>query len=419
MRIGLFTDSYRPSTNGIVTVIDTTKQHLEELGHEVFVLCPANNFIKDNSLEEDDHVIRLPAVKGVFFDDYRTSVFFPPRILSRIKKLKLDVIHFFTPGQIGLLAVYAGRKTGAVTVAQHSTDVYEYIDHYPMAVPGVFLLASAIPMTIKLDAGQRKRFAAMYRPTIKGKWSRNMIEGAVTLIYGGCDAAVVLSRKSLKQIKSWKGGDKVNLQLIPTGIDAIPPASEKEIAEFRKRWNISPKAELVTYIGRLGSEKNLDILIPTIERVLLKRPNAHLLFVGDFEYREHLEASAFMSSAYDRITFTGMLPRDTLGSAYGASDVFVFPSVTDTQGLVLHEAAHAGLPIVAIDREVTEVVRHGQNGFIARDSARDLSLKIVTILSDDELKAKFSKVSKELAMQYGARHQVEVLVKLYEDLLKK
>lgn len=417
MRIGLFTDSYRPSTNGIVTVIDTTKQHLEELGHEVFVFCPANNILRDD--EEDEHIIRLPAIKGIFFDDYRTSVFFPPRVLRDIRKLKLDIIQFYTPGQLGLLAVYAGRKTGVVTIAQHSTDVYQYIDHYPMAVPGVFLLASAIPMTLKLNSAQRKRFVSMYKPTIKGKWSRNMIEGAATLIYSSCDAAIVLSRKSLKQIRSWKGGDKVNLQLIPTGIDALPEASAKEIAKFRSRWGIKPGDEVVTYIGRLGSEKNLDILIPTIEHVLEKRPNARLLFVGDFEHREHLEASAFMSSAYERITFTGMLPRDTLGAAYGVSDVFVFPSMTDTQGLVLHEAAHAGLPIVAIDKDVTEVVHDGENGFIAKDSARDLSSKIIKILSNPDLKKKFARKSKEYAIQYGARRQVEVLVQLYKDLLKK
>src|SRR5690606_9401337 len=111
--------------------------------------------------------------------------------------------------------------------------------------------------------------------------------------------------------------------------------------------------------------------------------------------------------------------RETLGAAYGASDVFVFPSITDTQGLVLHEAAHAGLPIVAIDKEVTEVVRDGENGFIAKDSAKDLANKIVKVLSSPDLKTEFSRRSKELAIEYGARRQVEVLIQLYKDLLKK
>lgn len=415
MRIGLFTDSYRPSTNGIVTVIDITRKHLEGLGHEVFIFAPAGAIRKD--YVEDANVVRFPAVKGAFFDDYRTSIFFPPQMLRKIKKLDLDVIHFFTPGQVGLMAVYAGRKLDIVTVAQHSTDVYEYIDHYPMAVPGVFLLSSLIPLTVKLDGEQKKQLAKLFMPSSSSrKWGRRMIEGAITMIYGACDATIVLSPKSRNQIELWRESDRINLVLLPTGVDGLPEGTDQDAADFRAQWGIAADDVLVSYIGRLGSEKNLELLIPMIERVLESEPKAKLLFVGDFEFGDELKELARASAAKDRIVFTGMLPRETLGAIYGTSSVFVFPSLTDTQGLVLHEAAHAGLPIVLIDRDLSLVLLDGESGFVADNTPESLAESVVTILGDAQLRERFGARSRELAEGCTELGQTEKLIELYQSL---
>ena len=85
------------------------------------------------------------------------------------------------------------------------------------------------------------------------------------------------------------------------------------------------------------------------------RPKSKLLFVGDFEYRKTLEKMAAETDFADRIIFTGAMPREDLGVAYKVMNVFTFPSLKDTQGWVLHEAAHAGKPIVIIDKGVSEV----------------------------------------------------------------
>jgi 1,2-diacylglycerol 3-alpha-glucosyltransferase len=119
----------------------------------------------------------------------------------------------------------------------------------------------------------------------------------------------------------------------------------------------------------------------------------------------------------DRIVFTGSIKREKLGSAYAAFDIFAFPSLTDTQGWVLHEAAHAGLPIVLIDKKLSEVMRHEENGLHADDSARSIADKINAILSDSEKHAAFSKRSKELAAEFTEREQVAKLIELYKDIL--
>ena len=419
MRIGLFTDTYRPSINGIVYVVDITRKHLESMGHEVFIFCPNEGMIRGRDEEEDDHIIRFRSMKGVFFDDYNLSVFFPAVELRRIKELELDVIQFFTPSQVGLMGVYAAQKTGAVLVAQHSTDLSQYIKHYPAVVPGLLMIALTLPLTFRFHGKDVREMMRLYKPRrVVTDWGQDIVECLIAMIYSRCDAVIALSKKSQTQLDSWRADYWYDVTTIPTGINALRKPTDAQIDAFKNKYGIGKKDEVVLYAGRLSAEKNLDLLIPAIKKVLKKRPNARLLYVGDFDYRETLEQKAAESGVGDRITFTGALPRENLGVAYVSADVFVFPSLTDTQGLVLHEAAHAGLPFVLIDRYVSEVVIDGKNGFVARNNPSHFAECIVQLLEDKKLRTQFGDNSKQLARQFGEYTQTKKLEQIYIDALK-
>ena len=422
MKIGLFTDTYRPSINGIVFVVDSTKKYLEELGHEVYIFCPARSIRPSKTaleFEEDEHIIRFPSIKGAFYDDYDTSLFFPPRVLKRVRELDLDVIHFFTPGQVGLMGVYAAFKTDTPLVAQHCTDLREYVEHYRdgLLLPGLLALIALLPFTVKVDGKDLREIMKLYRPR-RGRveWNIDIVERMVTLVYSKCDAVVALSRKSKAQLESWQHTDNYQypVTLKPDGVTPLPKSTAAERKAFRAQYGIADDDELVTFVGRLGSEKNLAMLIPVIEQVHAVHPKARLLFVGDFEYRETLEELAATSLAPDRITFTGALPREELGKIYETSSVFVFPSLTDTQAWVLHEATHAGLPVVMIDPELSEVVIDNENGYIVPDSVNDFAEAVLRILGDDRLRRAFGKRSRELSAQFTEAGQIKKLEKLYE-----
>lgn len=422
MRIGLFTDTYRPSINGVVFVVESLKKHLEAQGHVVYVFCPARSIRPSKHatmLDEDEHIIRFSSVKGAFFDDYDTSLFFPPRVLAQIKDLDLDVIHFFTPGQVGLMGVYAAYKCDVPLVAQHCTDVYEFVEHYPRVFPGILALSSLSPFIFKSNKDDRKTLAKLYRPRMgRTKWSRDVIEKMITILYSKCDAVIALSRKSQHQLQSWQiEGYQYPVTLMPNGVDAIAKPSNEQVVEFRTQWQIGARDEVFGFVGRLGAEKNLAMLIPVLEQVCQTRPNARLLFVGDFEYRETLEAMANESDYARRITFTGAMPREELGVAYGAMDVFVFPSLTDTQGWVLHEAAHAGLPIVLIDTEVSEVVEAGVNGEYSDNDVDDMAHHIATLLRQKKRREAYGLQSQKKARRYTEKRQVAKLAKVYEQAI--
>ena len=426
MRIGLFTDTYRPSINGIVFVVESLKRELENLGHEVYVFCPAKSMSPSKQAEllnedADSRIIRFPSIKGAFFDDYDTSVFFPPAVQRRIKEMELDMVHVFTPSQIGLVGVKAAKKNNIPLVIQHCTDIYEFVDHYPAVLPGALALAGIVfPMSVKLRGHDLLEIAKLYKPRAGvTKWNKDIIESVITILYSKADAVIALCRKSCKQLKSWQYDDyQYELVLMPNGVNALPRPTKTEVKAFREQWNLAEDDEIFGFVGRLGEEKNLPLLIKSFERhVAKKRPKAKLLFVGDFEYRKTLEEMAAATKYADRIIFTGAMPREKLGLAYSVLDVFAFPSLKDTQGWVLHEAAHAGLPIVLVDKELSEVVQDGVNGFIANDNPTSFGRAIIALLEDANKRQEFGAVSKKLAAKFTESRQVKKLEKLYQELI--
>ncbi len=422
MRIGLFTDTYRPTINGITFVVETLKARLEEAGHEVFVFCPAKTIRPNHKRElitDDDHIIRFPSIPSGFFEDFDISLFFPPRALRQVKEMELDIVHIFTPSQVGLFGINVAVKNNIPFVVQHSTDLYEFVEHYPNVLPGTLALVGVIfPMTIKLKGKDVRQILKLYRPRQAMKWNRQIVEKGMTLLYSKADAVIVLCHKSYDQLKSWQDKNySYDLTLMPNGVDALPRPTETAVDEFRATWGLTKKDEVFGFVGRLGEEKNLPVLIRAFDKVGKARPNAKLMFVGDFEYRETLEEMAANSKYPDRIIFTGAMPREKLGIAYAALDVFAFPSLKDTQGWVLHEAAHARLPIVLIDRGVSEIVKDGENGYYANNNASDVARKIISLLGSPKKRQTFGERSKQFALRFTEKKQVSKLIKLYEELV--
>ncbi len=419
MKIGIFTDTYRPSVNGVVYVIEILRRCFEEEGHEVYIFAPAAGL---NTKSDDDHIIRFPAVPGVIFEESNVSFFFPPTVLKQIKELEFDMFHFMVPGPVGLMAIYAAQKLGKPVVAEYTTDYFEYIDHYPVAALGILALGLALPFTFKVSRSELTGMLRAGRPRIGlGNWGQEVVKNLLTVVHSHCDAVIVHSRKSATQLKSWQtSDDNYPMDIIPTGVNPVKKPAPAELEAIKKQWGIEPTDEVVLNLGRMSSEKNLDLLIPMMEELIKWRPNAKLVFVGDFDYRETLEAHVKSSAAADRIIFVGKIPHEHVNRAYSLAKIFVFPSMSDTQSLTLHEAALAGLPIVMIDETVTEVVKDGINGFFSYpDDPIDMAAKVRTILENPALQKKMSAAGKKNAKKFSEETQAKKILKIYRKILSK
>ena len=421
MKIGLFIDTYHPVDNGIVYVLDFTRECLEQLGHEVFVYCPDEKLINiknRKAKKEDDHVIKLPSLPTMTLDGPRISLFLQNILYKKIKKHNLDAVVFFTPMSMCMMALYTAKKTNAVLIAQHCSDIHQSMDYYPMQIkPSLPLLSVLIPLAMKLNKKQAEQLAKIYIPNTKTSdvWSKRALDTMLSIVYGSCDAVIAVSRKSERQIRGFTKGTKADVRVIPTGVDPLPKTTPKRINELREQLGIAENDEVMVYFGRLGEEKNLKFLFPVLERVLKRRPNAKLLLCGDNEYRKDLEKIAKKSPVAGKIIFMGRYKRADIPAICEISSVYVFPSTYDTQGLTLHEAALGGLPIVMIDGLVTEVVKFGQNGFIVRKSYNDFAGRVIQIFKDKKMAEKFSKNSIEFAKDFTQLGQTKKMADLIEE----
>lgn len=417
MRIGLFSDFYFPSVNGISFVLQITYEQLTKLGHEVYIFAPASN-LRGKEPNDPPYVYRFPAVEGLFFDEQFTSVFFPPSQLRKIKRLELDLIHYFTPGQIGLLGVHAAIKEDIPLVSQYSTDLYQYVEKYPTVLPGTIALSLSTPFFLRMTPRELMKLLTVFKPHYRlTAWHKNIIKKMHVMLHNRSDAVIALSTKMKKQLDSW--GSQTEATLMPTGIDQLPQPSHQDLAEFRRSFGITDDDQVMLYVGRLSKEKNLDLLIDSFEYVAAARPTAKLMMVGDFDYRERLEARAGRSSYADRVIFTGRIERQKLGLAYGIASVFVFPSLTDTQGLVVNEAAAAGLPLVMCDPDVSEVFVPNESGLLAPNSVKGFAEIVGHLLDNPRLRNRLAKGARSNAGRFTEHGQAKRLEKLYIRCIKQ
>lgn len=414
MRIGLFTDSYHPSTNGITVVVDIMRENLEALGHEVYIVAPASG-LRWWKLREHN-VMRFSALKGLFFDESSFTFFFPPKQFKKIKAQNLDAIIVFTPAQIGVLGAYAALRLDIPLVVQYCTDLEEYITAYPAVLPAVLALYSTIPFAVKSRplevAGIFKRLVGKRSPD--RPWLAHSVRVVIGYFHDRSDAVISVSEKVTKLLNEW--GARVPIHTIPTGVDK-GAHNQKRVDNYRKKYNISSDTLVLLSLGRVAKEKNIDLLIDAMPNVLKHYPNTKLLVVGNFNYRIVLEQKVKDMGLQESVVFTGRVPMSERWDMYALSDIFCFPSLTDTQALVVNEAALYSLPIVWCDSGVNELLIDRTTGLKAKNDPHDYANKIIELLNDASTRKRFGKAAQKIALTLSEKNQTQKLLDVVQKLV--
>jgi len=300
MRIGFFTEIYKPVLNGVVVSIESFREQMEALGHEVYVLTPSYMEYEDARVLPY-HSLPLPSRTP-----YRLTI--PLRKGGRAPRL--DVVHAQSPFATGLLALRYARHYGVPLVFTYHTRLVDYSHYLP--VP-----------------------AAIAKPYLV--WvSRTYANWA--------DRVVVPSRPIQSLLESY--GVTRPIEVVPTRV-RLRPGSPADGSAMRSALGIPPSARVLINVGRLAQEKNVGLLLEAFARAS-DPARDHLLLVGDGPLRAPLENLARELGVEGRVLFAGYVQRDRIAACYAASDLFVFTSLTETQGLVVDEAVQAGLPVLAI-----------------------------------------------------------------------
>ena len=291
MRIALFTETFLPKVDGIVTRLRHTIEHLERNGDHVLVIAP------DGGLTEYKGA-KVHGVPGFPLPMYPELKLALPSMGTKdiISEFQPDLIHVVNPAVLGLGGIYYAKTMQIPLVASYHTHLPQYLHHYGLgAIEGVFW------EFLKAAHNQAKLNLCT---------STAMVDELVN--------------HGIQRVDLWQRG--VDTEMFQ------PHLASKQMRSRLSEGN--PDAPLLLYVGRVSAEKQIDEIKPVLEAI----PEARLAIVGDGPNREALEAHF----AGTNTNFVGYLQGLELASAYASADAFIFPSRTETLGLVLLEAMAAG-----------------------------------------------------------------------------
>lgn len=306
------------------------------------------------------------------------------KLFGIARSMRPDAVHISTPGPIGFIGLRAARRLGVPILGTYHTDFPAYIDH-------LFDNPSFTHVTTAYMRFFYKRLTTIF--TRSADYAEALVDLGV-------------ERSRLERLLPGIRTTAFSATYCERAADGQGP---------RAFWNgytrigVDPDAVKVLYVGRVSVEKNLPLLTeiwPRVSRACAdKGVRAQLLVIGDGPYRERMEQALTPHGA----VMLGFKHGDELSALYACSDLFVFPSLTDTLGQVVMEAQCAGLPVVVSDRGgPSEVVDDQVTGYVCpHDNSGAWVDRLVLLASDPDLRARMSSAGRAKIEPMTFEHSFE------------
>ena len=359
MRIGLFTNNYLPFCGGVTISVETLRRGLEGRGHEVWTFAPRF----PGAREDDPGVVRFPSIPAATYPEFALAVPWSPRIGRQVRNLDLDVFHAHHPFLLGPAARRLARRCARPLVFTYHTRYEKYAHYVPLTRPLVEAAA------LRLSTGFAARADAVIAPSAL---IRDQLRGR---------------------------GVTAPIAVVPTGVDLVRFRPSEQVAA-RHALGLGGDGPRVLYVGRLDREKSVDRVLLAFDRVAGTLGGARLWVVGQGKEAEPLRRLAAGLGAGSRVHFAGVRAHESLAAWYQAADLFLFASETETQGLVLAEAAACGLPAVAVSAPgCDEVVRDGETGILTKGDPAALAEAVIGLLLDGDRRRAMGARARQVAEQ--------------------
>lgn len=337
MRIAIFTETYLPQINGVVTHIKILKEGLEALGHTVLIVTADSkahtHYLKDN-------VLHCPAhnLKRIYNLDLASPV--SRTRLKYLREFRPDIIHVHNEFSIGLSGMAIAKILKVPLVYTLHTMYDDYI-YYIAPKP-------LIPLTKKLS----HRYFRMFPQ----------------------NAAVVTGPSKKCQEYTYEIGSDKKVEVIPNPVelDAFAPqtSTPQQRTQIREQYHIPQDATVACFVGRLGREKSVDVLLRFWAQEMKPQDNMRLLIIGDGPEKEPLEQLAQQLGITDTVVFTGKVLHPDLPPYVHTCDIYVTASLSDTNSISMLEGMAGGLPVLQLYDELNaDQVTDGVNGYMFRDAA--------------------------------------------------
>ncbi|MGH7393479.1 MAG: glycosyltransferase [Candidatus Rokuibacteriota bacterium] len=375
MRIALFTNNYLPFCGGVTTSVETLRRGLEARDHEAWVFAP-----RMPAAAAAPRVVRYPSWPAATYPEFALAIPVSRRITRLVRALDPEVFHAHHPFLLGPAARRLSRRAGRPLVFTYHTR-YEKYAHYVPLRRGV-VEAAAVALST--------RFAAR------------------------ADAVIAPSAVIRDELRG--RGVTTPIAVVPTGVD-LSRFTPGDGLEARRALGLPEDEPVVLYVGRLDREKSVERVLAAFERVAGTLPRCRLLLVGRGTQAAALARHAASLPVGDRILFLGARPHGALPPCYRAADLFLFASETETQGLVLAEAAACGLAAVAVTAPgCDEVVRDGETGVLTKAEPAALADAAIGLLLDGERRRVMARRAREVAERdFDVRQQIDRTLAVYAE----
>ncbi len=383
MRVGIFTDTYRPQVNGVVSSISTLERELRKRGHKVYIITTTD----PDAPEVEPNVLRVPSVEFKPLPQYRLGLLYSSKIIKKIKRLELDIIHSQTEWGVGTFARFAAINLDIPLVHTYHT-LYEYYTHY--ITKGHFTV-------------QAKKLAA-----------------AISKFYCEKSNALIVPTRKVEDILYSYDVDKV-MNIIPTGLDLEKfyrgNYTDEEIRFMRESFGIDETEFLCVYIGRIAEEKSIDVLIDMFSKIEDK--SFKFMIVGRGPVTDSLKEQARSLGIEDRVIFAGEVPHDKVAVYYQMGDVFLNASISETQGLTFVEAMAAKVPVNArYDLNLEELLIKNEAGLVYRNEEEFIN-NILLLKNDKEFKEKMIENAFNVSQDYTAEKFGERVEAVYKKTIEE
>lgn len=374
----MFSDSALPILNGVSVSVDALVSELRNQGHSVHLFLPRVPGHKD----PDANTYRFRSLETPISKGYPVAI--PPyyRMLHRFRRHEFDIVHTHTPFFLGMVGLRWAESHGLPVVSTYHT-LYDRYAHYFRLLPR--------------------------------RYVRFRIAKHTNFYYNHVAHVLTPSEAAMKWLK--RHSVQTPITIVPTGIPRGPILDRHEV---RQALGVPPEARLLLYVGRLAREKNLTTLFEATAEVFRRDPRARLWLVGDGPYRDECRDMVRKHGMGDRVRFVGFVPRAEVDRYYAAADLFVFSSITETQGLVVQEAMMHGLPAVVVaGGGASASVIDGENGFVTKNEPGELAFAIRKALEDDTLYAHLSEQAPRSVRELGVPAMGEQVLAVYRQVIRE
>ncbi len=378
MRIGMFADMYKPHISGVTNCIALHKHRLEELGHEVFVFTFGNRGYHDG----EPNVIRSWGLE-VGDTGYQFGIDYSATAKQLIQTL--DVAHVHHPFVSGRLALKHCGPADIPVVFTNHTRYDLYSDTYAWFLPR------------KMRMSYLKSYLADFAEEV--------------------DLVIAPSPGVAEWLETF--GVTTRAIVVPNAVDTEPFA-RPSAPRSKSDLGFPSDATVMVYLGRVGREKNIDMLIDAFEAAIERCPDLHLLVLGDGPEREDAEKSAAKRGLGERTVFAGATPYELVPDHLAACDFFVTASVSEVHPLVVLEAAAAGLPTVGVRSPgVGDIVVEGVSGLLADNDTESLARRIEDVACDADTRRRLSSGARDEAARYDIRLLADEMLDLYRRVIDR